>query len=127
LELYINFFIPFINIYYRIVQSDSTTPSDGNNKSSSWINANSFNDANGNPLNEVTTGTWQTNTVEGSTTNLTGLLGAGTGITISGSDAILKVSNPGITVTTSTIYIIFRIGLPMSKDVGFKSVQAMIS
>ena len=111
-----------IYMYYRTIDSSSPIPIDGLNNSSSWINANLTEG-----LLSVTTGTWQTNTVSGSGTNLSGLLGSGTGITISSSNVKLTVSLPTLAVKSSSVYIIFRIGIPMNKDVGFQSVQALIS
>ena len=109
-----------IQMYYRTVNSTSSTPIDGSNQSSSWINVNAT-DATVPIL--ATAGNWQNNTVEGSEANIRGAS------SLSSSDPfILSVFYPlsGVSVD-SNMYIIFRIGLPMNKNIGFRSITALLS
>jgi hypothetical protein len=109
-----------IQMYYRIVNSTSTTPINGSNQSSSWININATDVTV--PIS-ATTGNWQNNTVEGSAADIRGVLSLS-----SSSPFVLSVFYPlsGILVD-SNMYIIFRIGLPMDKNIGFQSVTAVLS
>jgi hypothetical protein len=114
-----------INMYYRIIDSAFPVPGTGAKAySSSWINANTT-DPKGGTVVVVTSGNYTTNAVEGSAVNLMGVKA----ITLAGTTATVGVIIPTTTFTTATntVYIVFRIGLPMNKNVSFQTVQATIS
>ena len=105
-----------IEIYYRTVNSLSTTPISGGNKSSSWINANTTSGT------TAGSGNWQSNIESGSPVLLKGLL------SLSDTNYVLSVYYPlSGAIVTPDMYLILRIGIPMNRDIGFKSVSATLS
>jgi hypothetical protein len=107
-----------IDIYYRIVNSSSTAPINGGNQSSSWINTNTTSGT------TVGSGNWQSNTTAGSPASLKGLLSLST----TGPNYVLSVYYPlSGAIVNSNMYLIFRIGFPMTMDIGFQSVSAKLT
>jgi hypothetical protein len=107
-----------IEIYYRTVNSSSDNPINGVNQSSSWINANTTSGT------TVGSGNWQSNTTAGSPASLKGLLSLST----TGPNYVLSVYYPlSGAIVNSNMYLIFRIGFPMTMDIGFQSVSAKLT
>lgn len=115
-----------INIYYRIIDSTSTTPAVGSGarpNTTAWINAND------NSLTYAGDGNYFLPNTEGTESTAPIIYGVtGDPPTVSGSTATIKVFIPSIIISGSnTAFIIFRIGLPMNKNVSIKSVSALIT
>jgi hypothetical protein len=111
-----------IKIYYRIINSDNTNPSDF---SSVWINANNID------LIHAGSGNWNKGASfqEGSEATIDGIInGVGVGITLNSTTATVSVYMPPPVMTDpNNVYLIFRIGLPMNQNVSFSYVSAMVS
>jgi len=115
-----------INIYYRIIDSAYTVPGSGPSAySTSWINANSLDTAGG--LNSRVTGSnYSNNNGVGSAVNL---FSQETPIpSLSNSTGLINVFIPqtNFSDSTNTVYVVFRLGLPMDKNVSFTTVQATV-
>jgi hypothetical protein len=106
-----------IQIFYRTIDLTTPSPTGLPNMSSAWINGNNYGGV------PVASGSFQNPTDYTKPPTLSGLAN----IVQSGSSFILNESIQPLTVSSSSIYIILRIGLPLNKDVSFQSVTASMS
>ena len=109
-----------IRLYYRIEDTASSSPTDGNSYSSAWINGNSLTQPTTQSGNYFLPGTYTDNTYSGLVIGVTNVTGPP-------NYTNFPVFIPNLIIQSQTVNIYCRVGIPMNVNFSFSHIAAVMT